>query len=114
LRFREISLEEMKDADEIIERILFLEGTPSMVSPSVTVGATVPEQLRAALDTERRALMILHEGIATAVEAKDQASREFFAGRLLGEEGHVDWLETQLSLIDAVGEANYLAQQLGG
>lgn len=111
-RFRDISLEEMKDAEQIIERILFLEGTPSMVPPSVSVGATVPDQVRAALETERRALVILHEGIATALEENDQATREFFAGRLLEEEGHVDWLETQLSLIATLGEATYLAQQL--
>ncbi|SRR6266498_1326630 len=78
----------------------------------VTIGGTVPEQLRSALETERQALKLLQEGIATALDVHDQATREFLAGRLPDEEGHVDWLETQLSLIHGVGEANYLAQQL--
>lgn len=112
-RFRQISLEEMKDAEEIIERILFLDGRPRMEQPSgVTIGATVPEQLRSALETERQALKLLRQGIATALDVDDQATREFLAGRLPDEEGHVDWLETQLSLIESIGEANYLAQQL--
>jgi Ferritin-like domain len=71
-----------------------------------TIGATVPEQLRSALQTERQALKLLQEGIATALDVHDQATREFLAGRLRDEEGHVDWLETQLSLIDSIGEAN--------
>lgn len=112
-RFRQISLQEMKDAEEIIERVLFLEGTPRMERPSaVTIGGTVPDQLRSALETERQALKLLQEGIATALDVHDQATREFLAGRLPDEEGHVDWLETQLFLISSVGEANYLAQQL--
>ncbi len=111
-RLRQVSLEEMKDAEEIIERILFLEGIPNMGPPAMTIGPTVPEQLRAALETEREALKLLREGIATALEVDDQATREFLAGRLADEEGHLDWLETQLSLIDSLGEANYLAQQL--
>jgi len=112
-RFRQISLEEMKDAEEIIERVLFLDGGPRMEQPSgVTIGRTVPEQLRSALETERDALKLLRQGIATALDVDDQATREFLAGRLPDEEGHVDWLETQLSLIDSIGEANYLAQQL--
>ena len=112
-RFRQISLEEMKDAEEIIERVLFLDGRPRMEQPpAVTIGATVPEQLRSVLETEMDALKLLRQGIATALEVDDQATREFLAGRLPDEEGHVDWLETQLSLIDSIGEANYLAQQL--
>ncbi len=78
----------------------------------VTIGATVPEQLRSALETERQGLKLLQEGIATALDVDDQATREFLAGRLPDEEGYVDWLETQLSLIDSIGEANYLARQL--
>ncbi len=112
-RFRQISLEEMKDAEEIIERVLFLDGRPRMEQLSgVTIGATVPEQLRSALETERQGLKLLQEGIATALDVDDQATREFLAGRLPDEEGYVDWLETQLSLIDSIGEANYLARQL--
>ncbi len=107
-----MSLEEMKDAEEIIERVLFLDGRPRMEQPSgVTIGATVPKQLRSALETERQALKLLQEGIATALGVDDQATREFLAGRLRDEEKHVDWLETQLSVIESIGEANYLARQ---
>ncbi|MDQ3990966.1 MAG: bacterioferritin, partial [Actinomycetota bacterium] len=96
-RLREISREEMDDAEEIIDRILFLEGVPNMqrLEP-IRIGETVPEQLRLQAEAEQRALSILADGIAAADEAGDRASREFFAGRLPEEEGHLDWLETQL------------------
>lgn len=109
---RATSLEEMRDAEEIIHRILFLEGTPRMEQVAVTVGAGVPEQLQADLETEKRAITLLHQGIAASLEEDDQASREFFASRLPDEETHADWLETQLSLISELGEEHYLAQQL--
>jgi len=110
---RETAMEEMHDADEIIGRILFLEGAPSIqMADPVPIGSSVPEQIQLALDTERRAIAILGDGIAAAVEEGDQASREFFAGRLQEEERHVDWAETQLGLIEQLGIANYLTQQL--
>jgi bacterioferritin len=110
---REIAMDEMRDAEEIIDRILFLEGVPNMQRlGSVTVGETVGEQFRVALDGEHRALELLRGGITIALEEGDEASREFFAARLLEEEGHVDYAETQLGLIEQLGEANYLAQQL--
>jgi bacterioferritin len=114
-RFRAVSREEMDDAEELIERILFLEGIPNMqrLGP-VTIGETVPEQLRIQLEAEKRALELLAQGISAADEAADKASREFFAGRLQEEEGHLNWLETQLSLLEQVGETNYLAQQIAG
>jgi bacterioferritin len=114
-RFRAVSREEMDDAEELIERILFLEGIPNMqrLGP-VTIGETVPEQLRIHLDAENRALALLAQGISAADEAGDKASREFFAGRLQEEERHLNWLETQLSLLEQVGETNYLAQQIAG
>lgn len=113
-RLRDVAVEEMKDAEEIIERILFLEGVPNMqrLGP-VTLGERVPEQLRIQLEGERQALTILAKGVTTSLEVGDQASREFFASRLPEEEGHVDWLETQLSIIEQVGEELYLAQQIG-
>jgi bacterioferritin len=112
-RLRDVAFEEMKDAERIIDRVLFLEGLPNMQRlGAVTIGETVPEQLRIQVEGERQALRILAEGIKVAVEEDDEASREFFAGSLLEEEEHVDWLETELSLIDRVGEANYLAQQI--
>ena len=112
---RAIAMDEMRDSEEIIDRILFLEGVPNMQRlGSVTVGETVSEQLQIALEGEHKALELLAAGIAVALEANDEASREFFAGRLFEEEGHVDFAETQLALIEQLGEANYLAQQLTG
>jgi bacterioferritin len=112
---RAIAMEEMRDAEEIIDRILFLDGVPNMQRlGSVTVGETVSEQFQIALEGEHRALELLHAGILVAIDEGDSASREFFAGRLLEEEGHVDYAETQLGLIQQLGEANYLAQQLTG
>jgi len=110
--FRETSFAEMRDAEEIIHRILFLEGTLAITPLPVTTGTSVQEQLRADLETEQQAIKLLHTGIAASLEDEDQASREFFAARLPDEEGHADWLETQLSLIAEIGEANYLAQQI--
>jgi bacterioferritin len=112
-RLREVSREEMDDAEEIIARILLLEGIPNMqrLEP-VTIGETVPEQFRLQLDREKRALELLAAGIATSDEVGDQASREFFAARLHEEEEHANWLEAQLSLLEKVGEENYLAQQI--
>jgi bacterioferritin len=114
-RFRAVSREEMDDAEEIIDRILFLDGVPNMqrLGP-VTIGQHVPEQLQIQLEAERQALELLAKGIAVSDEAGDKASREFFAARLQEEENHVNWLETQLSLLEQVGEANYLAQQIAG
>jgi bacterioferritin len=112
-RFRDLSREEMDDAEEIISRILLLEGVPNMqrLGP-VTIGETVPEQLRLQLETEKRALELLTAGIATSDQAGDPASREFFAARLQEEEEHAGWLEAQLFLLEKVGEENYLAQQI--
>jgi bacterioferritin len=114
-RFRDVAFEEMKDAERIIDRILFFEGVPNMQRlGAVTIGESVPEQLRIQLEGERQALDILADGIRVSLEEGDNASREFFAGSLLEEEVHADWLETELSLMGEVGEANYLAQQIHG
>jgi bacterioferritin len=112
-RLRAVSREEMDDAEEIIDRILFLEGVPNMqrLGP-VVIGQSVPEQLRLQMDAEQRALSLLRQGVEAADAAGDTASREFFAARLQEEEGHLSWLETQLNLLEQVGEANYLAQQI--
>ncbi|HEY7137826.1 MAG TPA: bacterioferritin [Acidimicrobiia bacterium] len=112
-RFREQSIGEMKDADDLIERILYLEGVPNMqrLSP-VRVGETVTEKLDLALDLERVAIERLARGIATCFEAGDHGSRDLLEHVLEGEEEHADWLETQLHLIRELGDAHYLAQQL--
>jgi bacterioferritin len=107
------SVEEMKHADRVIERILFLEGTPNITTyDKITVGANVKQQLENDLGLEAAALTVLRNGIKTCVEAADDASRELLEHILVDEEDHVDWLESQLHQIDEVGYQNYLAQQI--
>ena len=111
--FHEESIGEMKDADELIERILYLEGVPNLQRlATLRVGETVPEKLEAALDLERNAIDRLNRGIAICTEKADNGSRHLLESILEGEEEHADWLETQLELINQVGEAHYLAQQI--
>jgi len=110
---RDESIGEMKDADEVIERILYLEGVPNMQRlGTVGVGETVPEQLRLDLELEREAITRLNRAIALCVDEGDNGSRELLEEILEGEEEHADWLETQLHLLAEIGEAHYLAQQV--
>ncbi|MGH7786089.1 MAG: bacterioferritin [Candidatus Binatia bacterium] len=110
---REESIEEMKHADSLIERILFLDGVPNMQRlDKVRVGETVHEQLKLDLKFEEVAIPRLNKAIALAVEVADNTTRELLESILESEEDHVDWLEAQLGLIKQVGEANYLAQQI--
>lgn len=110
---REESIGEMKHADELIERILFLEGVPNMQRlEKVRVGETVAEQLRLDLEAERVAIPRLNKAIALAVDVGDNTTRDLLEDILESEEDHVDWLEAQLELIKQVGEQNYLAQQI--
>jgi bacterioferritin len=110
---RDESIGEMKDADHLIERILYLEGTPNLQRlGTVSVGETVPEQLGLDLELERVAIERLNRGIALCVAEGDNGSREVLDDILEGEEDHADWLESQLELIRQVGEAHYLAQQI--
>ena len=112
-KFRDESIDEMKDADHLIERILYLDGMPNLQRlGSVRVGETAPEKLRLALELEREAVERLNRGVARCVELADNGTRELLAGILVGEEEHADWLESQLELISQVGEAHYLAQQI--
>jgi bacterioferritin len=112
-RFREESIGEMKDADDLIERILYLDGVPNMQRlGSVLVGETVAEKLRLALDLETAAITRLNSGIALCVAEDDGGSRYLLETVLRGEEDHADWLETQLELIRQLGEALYLSQQV--
>lgn len=107
------SIGEMKHADAVIERILFLEGVPNMQRlGKVRVGETVAEQLRLDYGLELEAIKRLNAGIALAVETDDNGSRELLEKILVSEEEHADWLEAQLELIKQVGEQNYLAQQI--
>jgi bacterioferritin len=111
--FREESVDEMRDAEQLMDRILYLEGLPNMqrLGP-VRVGETPTEKLRLALELEREAVVRLNSGIALCTEHGDHGSRDVLDDILEGEEEHADWLETQLALLDQLGEAHYLAQQV--
>jgi len=110
---RHESIDEMKHAEELVERVLYLEGVPNLQRLSALhVGETVPEQFTNDLDLERQALERLNRGIALTVAKGDNGTRELLAEILTDEEEHVDWLETQLDAIAAIGLENYLAQQL--
>ena len=110
---QEESIDEMKHADSIIERILFLDGVPNMqrLSP-VRVGETVREQFELDLQVEVEAVKRFNAGIAQAVAVGDNATRHMLEEMLVSEEEHADWLETQLQAMTLVGDQNYLAQQL--
>lgn len=110
---REESIDEMKHADELIERILYFEGVPNLqrLLP-LRVGETVPEQLESDLAVERAAVVRFNAAIALCVAKGDNGTRELLADMLVSEEHHLDWLETQLTTIATIGIANYLAQQL--
>ncbi len=105
---------EMRHAEMLIERILFLEGVPGMgeLSP-LNVGLNVKEQLENDVQLEYDAVKILNRAIPDAVTAGDNASRELFEVILKDEEDHVDWLESQLQMIGDMGLGIYLSQQLG-
>ena len=112
-KIREESLGEMKHADELVERILYLEGVPNLQKlGKLNVGQTVKEQLRLDLEVEKAAVKALNAGIETARTLGDNGSRELLESILEGEEEHANWLEAQLTLIEQVGEGNYLAQQI--
>lgn len=109
----EESIGEMKHADEVIERILYLEGIPNMQRLSkVCVGETVAEQLKLDLKLEVDAVKRLNATIKLARDAGDNGTRELLEEILTSEEEHIDWLEAQLELIKQVGEKMYLAQQI--
>ena len=113
-KMMEESIGEMKHADKLIERILFLEGVPNIARYDVIrAGTDVKEQLEHDLKLESSGVKAYNEAIALCVASKDNGTRELMEGILVNSEEHVDWLETQLGLIKSIGLQNYLSQKLG-
>jgi bacterioferritin len=107
------SMGEMRHADELIGRILYLEGHPNLQRlGKVNIGQTVHEQLKLDHEVERVAILAFNRGVELARSLGDNGSREMLEKMLVSEEEHADWIEAQLHLIAQVGEANYLAQQI--
>jgi bacterioferritin len=107
------SIDEMKHAESLIERLLFLDATPSMTEPmKLTIGQNVKDQLESDLALEIHAVEMYNRASAIAREEGDNASRELFDRLLKDEEEHVDWLEAQLHQIREMGYERYLSQQI--
>jgi len=110
---REESIDEMKHADELVERILFLEGLPNLQDLGrLRIGQHTEEMLQCDLALEKDAMPCLREAIAYCEQDGDYVSRELFRRILSSEEEHVDWLETQLELIGKMGIQNYIQSQV--
>ena len=110
---RKESIDEMKHADQLIERILFLEGLPNVQRLSkIMVGQTVPEILKNDYALEMLAVPMLNAGMQLCRELGDNGTEDLLRHILTSEEEHIDWLEAQFELLKQVGEPNYLAQQI--
>jgi bacterioferritin len=105
------SIDEMRHAEALMERILFLDGTPSMEPMSLSIGRNIKEMVEADLKLELGAVASYNEAIRVSVENKDNGSRDLFVRLLKDEEGHVDWLEAQLHQIKEIGFERYLINQ---
>ena len=112
-KFRGESIGEMKDADELIERILYLEGMPNLQKlGKVTVGENVPEMLKLDLELERHAIEVLNKGIEVCRDKADNGSADLLEDILEGEEEHANWIEAQITLVEQIGAPAYLAEQV--
>jgi bacterioferritin len=109
------SIGEMKHAEMLIDRIIFLEGVPEIARYDVIkVGVDVKEQLENDLALETRGVKTYNEAMNLAIQLKDNGSRDLMSEILHDSEEHVDWLESQLNLIETIGLQNYLAEQISG
>jgi bacterioferritin len=107
------AITEMKHAEKLIERILFLDGTPIVSKLNkIEIGSDVKAQFENDLDAERMAVQAYNEGIQLAVESGDNGTRALLESILADEEHHVDWLEAQLAQIEQIGIENYLTEQM--
>ena len=111
---RKQSIDEMKHAEELIERLLFLDATPKMEYMDLNVGSSVKEQLDADLQLEVNAVAMYNKAIQVSRDAGDDTSRDLFSKLLRDEEEHVDWLEAQLHQIKEIGYERYLSNQTEG
>ena len=110
---RKESIEEMRHAQDVIDRILYFDGAPNMQKYlKINVGRTVPEQFQNDLEVEYQAVPRLNKGIEVARALGDNGTRSLLETILKDEEAHVDWLEAQLGIIKEIGVENYLAQQM--
>jgi bacterioferritin len=107
------SIGEMKHAEALMERLLFLDGSPAMKPMELTVGKNVKEMIQSDLDLELGAVRDYNTAIQIAVAEKDNGSRDLFVQLLKDEEEHVDWLEAQLHQIKELGYERYLTMQMG-
>lgn len=111
-KYRDESIDEMKDAEKLIERILYLEGVPNLQRlGNVRVGETVPEQLQLDLQLEKEAVARYNRGIVLCLERQDAGTRELLEDLLQGEEDSVDWTETELNVLQNIGLERYLQSQ---
>lgn len=112
--FYDESIEEMKHAEEVIDRILYLDGTPEIARyDKILVGDSPKQQIQDSLTLETKGVATYNEGIQLCIEAKDAGSRELMERMVVESEESVDWCESQFDLIEMVGIERYLAQQFG-
>lgn len=113
-KYREESFEEMRDAEHLMDRILLLDGMPNMQRiDSVRIGEDVREQLEVDRELEIAAIERYRRGVALTLELGDPGTRELLERLVVGEEGHLDWIDTQLSMIDDIGIELYTQHQIG-
>ncbi len=113
-KYREESIEEMHDAEKLIDRIILLDGMPNLqrIGP-VRIGETVKEQLDLDREVELEAIARYRQGVVLAMEEGDPGTREVLEHLVLGEEEHLDWIDTQLSMIEDIGIDLYTQAQIG-